>query len=114
MSEVTLSVCGYDITVDFNYTKGTDDTLNEPGDPEELEIIAWWFDDEKQADELAENESLTSDELLGSYWLIESITEALWDFVRSYDASEEKIDDSNDYLYDTDDLDWDSCYTSHI
>jgi len=102
-----LQVCGYSITVDYNYVKGTSDTLECPGDPEELDINSWYFTDDIEAQVLADSEGLALEELLGSEWLNDSIMDALWDYVRDsgYDDYEEYDDD---YLYDTDNLDWDS------
>lgn len=100
-----LNVRGYDITVDFSYTPGTEDSLEQPGDPEELVLNSWWFTDEQQAESFVEDngaDAFTSD------WFLESIITELWDYVRNYGASDDYYEDDGceDYLHDADDLDW--------
>jgi hypothetical protein len=106
-----LDVLGYSITVSFSYIKGNIATLEEPDYPDELTIDYWHFTEESDAERLADELGLDVAEVFESEYLEEAIMDALWDYIYS-DEDYEEYDD--DYLYATDNLDWDVCYSGYL
>jgi regulator of sirC expression with transglutaminase-like and TPR domain len=102
-----LNVLGYSITVGFSYIKGNTATLEEPDYPDELTIDYWHFTEEADAERLAEEIGLDVAEALESEYLEEAIMAALWDYI----YSDEDYEEYDDYLDDSENLDWESCYT---
>jgi hypothetical protein len=99
---VELQVCGYNITVGFSYIKGNTATLEEPDYPDELTIDYWHFTEEADAERLAEEIGLDVAEALESEYLEDSIMNALWDYIYSYEDYDGDYDDYEGYYGDCD------------
>ena len=110
MQSKELTIHGVDFIVEYSFTKGYTDTLEEPGYDDDIEIISISpvndADNKVNLEETAETFELTVEQYLESNVLYEAAEELLW-----YDYSLDK-DDYLDYdsCYDGTDEIWDDCY----
>lgn len=116
LESIRISVWGLDLDVDYYYHKGYAATLEEPGEPEGIEINEIRFIAGVEHDYNLEQLEYTEDELQESRMFLEAVEQEIWDsfeynkeydnadFSRSGSDYDECRDDS--YLYDTDDMDW--------
>lgn len=106
LESIRISVWGLDLDVDYYYHKGYAATLEEPGEPEGIEINEIRFVHGVEHDYNLAELGYSEEELQESRVFLEAVEQEIWDsfeYNKEHDCDDYR-DDS--YLYDTDNTDW--------
>lgn len=106
LKSVQISVWGLDLDVDYYYHKGYAGSLEQPPEPEWIELDDITFLNTPENKQEFLDSGWTEEELKNSDIFIEAVEQAIWDSFEYNKAND--YDDSRDdsYLYDTDDIGW--------
>lgn len=106
LESIRISVWGLDLDVDYYYHKGYAGSLEQPPEPEEIEINEIRFIAGAEHIHNLGQLGYTEDELQESQVFLAAVESEVWDSFECNKAND--YDDARDdsYLYDTDDLDW--------
>lgn len=106
LESIRISVWGLDLDVAYYYTKGYAGSLEQPPEPEEIEINEIQFVHSVEHDYNLEQLGYTEEEIQESRVFLEAVEQEIWKYLaysKDYDYDQYQ-DDS--YLYDTDDMCW--------
>lgn len=97
---INISVWGFDLDVDFYYHKGYDGSMEEPPEPESLEIDSITFLDTPENKQGFSDSGMTEEELQNSAIFTEAVEQAIWESREDdYDDSNYEPDDNFDDVY---------------
>ncbi len=108
MSIESINICvwGSDLDVDYYYTKGYADTLEEPGEPEGIEINEIRFVHSVEHDYNLEQLGYTEEELQESRVFLEAVEQEIWDSFE-YNREHDYDDYRDDSYFDSEpEVEW--------
>lgn len=106
LESIRISVWGLDLDVDYYYHKGYAATLEEPEEPEGIEISEIWFIAGAEHIYNLEQLGYTEEELQESRVFLEAVEQEIWDSFEYNKANNYDQYQDDSYLYDTDDMGW--------
>lgn len=106
LESINICVWGLDLDVDFYYHKGYAGTLEQPPEPECIELDNIAFIRSSEHEDMLEELGMTEEELQQNEVFLAAVESEIWETAEYNKANDYDESQDDSYLYDTDDIDW--------